>query len=160
MTAVLGRAAACGVAVAILAGWVLGAADGAKPAADEAAERAKFVGVWKGYAVEGKGENPDRGPVKLELTITETTIRGIEIKGQQRVDHGEGQFTLDLAVDPKHLDGKQVNERGRGRAYIGIYKWEGDALWWCVTPQKTRPTTFETKRGQFLLILRRDKAEK
>src|SRR5581483_6096487 len=33
--------------------------------------RDKLVGVWNGYAVEGKGENPDRGPVKIELTITQ-----------------------------------------------------------------------------------------
>jgi len=57
---------------------------------DEQAERARFVGVWRGFTVEGKGETPDRGPVKLELTITE------------------------------------------------------------------RPETFETKKGQFLLILKKD----
>jgi len=129
---------------------------GSKPD-PEAAERAKFVGVWKGFAVEGKGENPDRGPVKLEITITDRTMHGIQVKGSERMDHGEGQYILDLAVDPRRLDGVQVNERGRKREYIGIYTLEGDTLKWCVSPQRTRPETFETAKGQYLLILRRDK---
>lgn len=129
------------------------AADAPPPA--DAAERAKFVGVWAGYAVNGKGENPDAGPAKLELTITETTITGIEIKNGVRVDHGQGEFTLDLTADPRHLDGRQTNARGRARNYVGIYTLEGNTLKWCVSPQKERPTTFETKKGQFLLILKR-----
>lgn len=123
----------------------------------DAQERAKLVGVWKGFAVEGKGETPDRGPVKLELTFTEKTIHGIEIKQGRRVDHGTGDFFLDLDASPPHLDGKQVNERGRTRSYVGIYALEGDTLKWCVSPKKIRPTTFETMKGQFLLILKRDK---
>jgi uncharacterized protein (TIGR03067 family) len=128
---------------------------GEAAAADEARERARLAGVWKGFAVEGTGENPDRGPVKLELTFTEKTIHGIQIKKNGRMDHGTGNFYLDLNANPRQLDGKQVNERGRARAYIGIYTLEGDTLKWCVSPRKVRPTTFETKKGQFLLILKR-----
>jgi len=125
-------------------------------AAGDTAERARLVGVWKGFTVDGKGENPDRGPVKLELTITEKTIHGIEIKGDERVDHGEGEYTLDPAADPRQLDGAKAVGRNRKQVYIGIYKLEGDTLKWCVSPQKVRPTTFETRKGQFLLILKRD----
>ena len=39
--------------------------------------------------------------------------------------------------------------------YVGIYTHEGDTLKWCVSPQQARPQTFETKKGQFLLILKR-----
>jgi uncharacterized protein (TIGR03067 family) len=125
---------------------------------NEPQERQKFVGVWKGFAVEGRGENPDRGPVKLELRITEKSMKGLEFKGTNVVDHGEGEFALDLNQNPKYLDAWKTNERGRKQNYVGIYTLEGDTLKWCVSPQKTRAETFETKKGQFLLILKRQKA--
>ncbi len=137
--------------------WKTAIAADAPKAADEAAERAKFVGVWKGYAVEGKGENPNRGPVKLEITATDKTMHGIQIKSDGNVDHGVGEFTFDLAAEPRRLDAAKTNERGRKQEYIGIYALEGDTLKWCVSPQKVRPETFETKKGQFLVILKRDK---
>lgn len=127
---------------------------GRAAAPDEAAERTRLAGLWKGFTVEGKGENPDRGPVKLELTITDRTIHGIEIKSDQRLDHGTGEYTLVLSSDPRQLDGTRTNERGRKDTWIGIYKLEGDTLKWCVA-RRDRPTTFETKKGQFLLILKR-----
>jgi uncharacterized protein (TIGR03067 family) len=131
---------------------------GADPPGSEAGERGKLVGVWKGYAVMGSGENPNQGPAKLELTFDEKSIKGIEIKGNQQVDHGQGDFTLDLTANPRVMDGTQTAANGRARTYLGIYTLEGDTLKWCVSPQKTRPTTFETKKGQFLMILKRDKA--
>lgn len=117
--------------------------------------RQSLVGVWKGYTVEGRGENPDRGPVKLELRITTNTIQGIEFKGTNVVNHGEGEYALDLGRDPRHLDAWKTNERGRRQSYLGIYSLEGDTLKWCVSPQKVRPETFETKKGQFLVIVKR-----
>ena len=121
----------------------------------EQQSRQRLVGVWKGFTVEGRGENPERGPVKLELRITEKTITGLEFKGANVVNHGEGPFTLDLSREPKHLDAWKVNEAGRKQTYLGIYTLEGDTFKWCVSPQKIRPETFETRKGQFLLVLRR-----
>jgi uncharacterized protein (TIGR03067 family) len=146
----LGLAAA---ASAVLAG------ERPSKATEEKAERAKFVGLWKGFTVEGKGENPDRGPVRLEITVTEKTMHGIQIKEDGDIDHGVGEYTLDLAADPAWLDAAKTNARGRKQAYTGIYKLEGDTLKWCVSPQKVRPETFETKKGQFLVILKRDKTK-
>jgi len=123
---------------------------------DEQAERARFVGVWRGFTVEGKGETPDRGPVKLELTITERTMGGIQIRDDQRIDHGEGEYVLNLASDPHHLDAAKTRDTGRSQSYVGIYTLQGDTLRWCVSPRKERPETFETKKGQFLLILKKD----
>ena len=151
---------ASATALCVLANLLVGATatwPAAPGAPGEEEERARFVGVWKGFTVEGMGEHPDRGPVKLELTITERTIHGIEIQGDTRVDHGEGEYTLELGSDPRHLDAAKTGERGRKQAYIGIYTLEGDTLRWCVSPQKLRPTTFETKKGQYLLILKREK---
>jgi hypothetical protein len=86
----------------------------------------------------------------------------------ERGDHGEWYLSRHASVEgpsghpagegaPGRLDAAQANERGRKRAYVGIYTLEGDTLKWCVSPQKTRPETFETKKGQFLLILKRDR---
>ncbi|MBM4093664.1 MAG: TIGR03067 domain-containing protein [Planctomycetes bacterium] len=127
----------------------------AEKADDEETERAKLAGAWKGFVVEGKGETPDRGPVKLEITVTKKTMRGIQIKDDEHVDHGEGEYLLNLASEPARLDAAKSVGRGRKQAYLGIYKLEGNTLRWCVSPQKARPETFETKKGQFLLVLRR-----
>jgi uncharacterized protein (TIGR03067 family) len=131
----------------------------ADPAKADSEQRRKMAGTWKGFAVEGKGENPDRGPVKLELVITERTIHGIEKKGEGQIDHGTGEYVLDLGAKPAALDASNSGERGRKDAWVGIYQLDGDVLRWCVA-KKERPTTFETVKGQFLLILKRDKAVK
>lgn len=123
----------------------------------EAKARRELVGTWKGFVVEGKGENPDRGPVQLELTISERTIKGLELKGGKVVDHGEGSHSLDLAKSPRHLDAAKTNERGRKQEYVGIYSIEGDTLKWCVSPRKTRPSEFQTGDGGYLLILKRER---
>lgn len=119
------------------------------------AAREALVGSWAGYAVEGKGENPDRGAVKLELTISRDAIRAKQFKGKEIVDLGEGSFTIALEPAPRHLDGnKKLDNPNRKEIWLGIYQLEGDTLRWCVG-RKTRPTTFETKQGAFLLVLRR-----
>jgi uncharacterized protein (TIGR03067 family) len=128
-------------------------------AADEKAARAELVGVWKGYTVDGKGETADRGPVKLEITVTEETMHGIQIKDDGDIDHGAGEYNVDLAANPAQLDAATTAAGGRKQAYIGIYKLEGDTLRWCVSPRKVRPTTFETIKGQYLLVLKREPAK-
>lgn len=141
----------------LIAGWMeAGVCAGETAPADDAAERKKLAGFWKGFAVEGKGEKPDQGPVKLELTISEKTIKGIEKKGEGQIDHGEGSYTFDLTGTPRVLDAAKTNERGRKEEWVGIYELDGDTLKWCVG-RKTRPATFETFKGQFLLILKRTK---
>jgi uncharacterized protein (TIGR03067 family) len=122
------------------------------PADDDAAARKQLVGTWTGYVVDGAGEHPDRGPVKLELVITEKSMHGVQIKGDERVDHGEGTFTLSLSESPKFLDA-----RGNRQFWNGIYTLDGDTLKWCVGKQ--RPKTFESSKGQFLMILKRQPAK-
>jgi len=128
------------------------AADPPPPA--EAQARRDLAGVWRGFAVEGKGEKPDQGPVKLEITISAETIKGVEFKGGQSIDHGEGVYALDLDADPRQLDGTKSNTRGRKETWLGIYKLEQDTLYWCAG-RRERPTSFETVKGQFLMILKR-----
>lgn len=118
-------------------------------------ERAKLVGVWVGFAVEGKGERPDQGPVKVELTITKDTIKGVGLKGRERNDLGTGTFVIKPDKTPFHLDGdKMTGNPNRKEVWVGIYHLDGDTLKWCVG-RKKRPTEFETGGGQFLLILKR-----
>jgi uncharacterized protein (TIGR03067 family) len=117
--------------------------------------REKLVGIWAGYAVEGKGENPNRGAVKLELTITKDLIKATQFKGNDAFDLGQGTFAIRLDKSPAHLDGeKKLDNPNRKEIWLGIYQLEGDTLKWCVG-RKSRPTEFETKQGSFLLILKR-----
>lgn len=121
---------------------------------DEAQQRKLLSGKWLGYAVEGKGENPDTGPVKVELQITDKSIHGVTFQGGQRVDQGEGEYTLDLSNAPLRLDGAKLRLNGRKQVWLGIYTLDGDTLRWCVG-RRERPTEFQTVKGQFLLILHR-----
>jgi uncharacterized protein (TIGR03067 family) len=125
---------------------------------DDAQQRKLLSGTWQGYAVAGKGENPDTGPVKLELVITEKSIHGVSFQNDERVDQGEGEYTLNLSAAPRTLDGAKLRLNGRKDEWLGIYTLEGDTLKWCVG-RRERPTTFETVKGQFLLILKREKPE-
>jgi uncharacterized protein (TIGR03067 family) len=121
---------------------------------DETQQRKRLSGKWLGYAVEGKGENPDSGPVKVELEINAKSIHGVTFQGGQRVDQGEGEYTLDLSNTPLRLDGAKLRLNGQKQVWLGIYTLEGDTLRWCVG-RRERPTEFKTVKGQFLLILRR-----
>ncbi len=122
---------------------------------DPADDAKTLVGTWKGYVVDGRGEKPNQGPVKLEITVKGDTITAIQ-EGSK--DLGEGTFTLKLAKSEKQIDAVRTKNPGKGQTFLGIYSLDGDTLKWCVsTPNKARPTDFITKTGQFLLILKRDK---
>ena len=121
---------------------------------DEAQQRRMLSGEWQGFAVEGTGENPDTGPVKIELEINDKSIHGVAYQGERKMDQGEGEYTLDLSSKPLQLDGAKLRGGGRKQVWLGIYTLEGDTLKWCVG-RRQRPTKFETVKGQFLLILRR-----
>lgn len=140
-----------GLAVGVLLGFLP-----LLPAQETEAEvRKKLTGTWSGYAVEGRGENPDRGPVKLELTISPDLIRAKQFKGKQAFDLGEGTYKLRLDGKPRHLDGdKKLDNPNRKQVWLGIYELNGDTLRWCVG-KKARPSDFATGDGAFLLILKR-----
>lgn len=130
----------------------------AKRSPEEAKARGQLVGIWKGYVVLGKGEKPNEGPAKMELTITTERIAGIQLQEKERVDHGSGEYALTLSAEPRTHDGIKTNERGRKDTWLGIYTLEGETLKWCVH-KKERPETFETGAGKFLMILKRESVE-
>jgi uncharacterized protein (TIGR03067 family) len=114
-------------------------------------------GVWKGFVVEGKGEKADRGPVHLELTIKGDVITAKRFNGQDTEDMGGGTYKI-TPGKTVIMDATETKPNGRGRTYLGILSLEGDTLKWCVaTPKNERPTEFESKKPQFLLILKRQK---
>ena len=123
---------------------------------DRAKEREKLAGTWQGFVVNGKGENPNAGPVKLEVIIAGDKMTAKDLQSGNK-SMGEGTYKLDLAkktIDPTGNAGPEI-----GKSYLGIYSLEGDTLKWCVAnPGKARPTQFVTKTGQFLLILKRQKS--
>ena len=114
-------------------------------------------GVWKGFVVEGKGEKADRGPVHLELTIKGDVITAKRFDGQDTQDMGGGTYKI-TPGKTVIMDATETKPNGKGRTYLGILSLEGDTLKWCVaTPNNERPTEFESKKPQFLLILKRQK---
>jgi hypothetical protein len=113
-------------------------------------------GVWQGFVVEGKGEQPDRGPTHLELTVKGNHIGAKRLDGENG-SLGEGNYKL----TPGRfllMNATEIRNRRKGHTYQGICIVEPDMLKWCVaTPGNKRPKDFETKGQQFLLILKRRK---
>lgn len=128
---------------------------GTKPsAAAKTAPNLNLDGVWQGFVVEGKGEQPDRGTVHLELTIQGDRITA------QRLDGGGsslGQGTYRISPGRYYLiDATTARTRGKPQVYQGICTFGPNLMKWCTaTPGTKRPTDFETKGQQFFLILKR-----
>jgi len=118
----------------------------------------KLAGTWEGYAVEGTGEKPDRGPVHVRLKFEGTKIDAIDL-GNGGKEMGSGTFKLDPSKNLKEIDATGVVLPGkRERSFQGIYEFDGDTLRWCVDNRgKERPTEFRTHGGKYLLILKRQK---
>jgi len=123
---------------------------------DNAAERRKFAGVWKGWVVEGKGEQPYQRRMPITLTIKGDTITGVQGDGK---DLGEGTFSIRTVNGIRQMDTTRTKNPGRGQNYNGIYSLDGDTLKWCVSnpPGRERPDSLQSKTGQFLMILQRQK---
>lgn len=123
---------------------------------DDAADRRNLNGVWKGWVVEGKGERPNQRRMAVTLTINGNTITGVQSDGK---DLGEGTYSLRTVNGTKRLDATRTSNPGRGQNHNGIYSLEGDTLRWCVSnpPGREAPSELQSKTGQFLMILQRQK---
>jgi len=148
-------AGVCMVALGLCGLPAGGAPENGRPAS--ASPDPRLDGVWVGYVVEGRGENPNGGPVHLELTIKGDQIKARDMSGKQ-LPMTDGTYKV-APGNPPQMDGTNTRPNGRTQTYLGIYSVEGDTLKWCVAnPNKDRPTAFEIPRtggGQFLLILRK-----
>ncbi len=121
---------------------------------EKKAESINLDGVWRGFVVEGKGEQTDRGSVQLELTIKGNRIRAERLDGE-RSSLGQGTYRIKPGK-VMLMDGTEGRSHGKARNYLGICEIDSDTIRWCVaTPGNKRPKTFETKGQQFLVILKR-----
>jgi uncharacterized protein (TIGR03067 family) len=138
-------------ALAILAAALLPLSAGAFQANKD---QNRLQGKWTGHLMDGTGDRPSqrRGDI-AEMLITAKTISA---KDRQR-SMGEGTYRLDSRPQPGYLDADGTEGQSRGRSYLGIYKFVGEQLHWCVAnPGRPRPTEFRTRTGaQFLMILNR-----
>ena len=144
-----------GLVLAGIAALAIGAEKAAEQGAGaKNASRPDLNGVWQGFVVEGKGEQPDQGPTHLELTIKGNHIGAKRLDGEGG-SLGEGNYKL-VPGRLMLMNATEAGNRGKRRTYLGICTVEPDLLKWCVaTPGNKRPTDFQTRGQQVLLILKR-----
>jgi len=133
-------------------------------ALDAKAEAAKLVGVapitglWRGWLVDGRGENPNGGTMQIELAITADRIAGREVgpKGDSPPDLGVGSYSQTGNVRGGYLDALYIGGPHAGQLCLGIFRLENDVLYWCASNRTgTRPNEFITGSGFWYMILRR-----
>jgi uncharacterized protein (TIGR03067 family) len=128
----------------------------AQEAKDKSPDFKALQGVWRGWVVEGKGKRIDEGFVNVELTIKGDTIVAKSLGGMKDGPLGEGTYQLSVAGDKKIMDGTRTVNPSKGKSYLGICELEGDTLRWCVAnPGLDRPTEMLSRKGQFLMVLKR-----
>ena len=116
-------------------------------------------GVWRGWVVNGRGENPNSGQMEIELTVEGNRIIGREL-GTRRAPEGIGGGTFVSTGDGRsgNLDAEGTSGPQDGRSFLGIYEFDGEVLKWCVSNRgRQRPQTMATDRGNYLMILRQEK---
>ena len=134
---------------------------GPRPAA-RAEPAARLQGTWQGWVVDGRGENPNTGHMQMELRIEGQRMVAREI-GTSRAPGGlgDGTFVVGGTGDSGTLDAVATSGQHPGKEYPGIFELEGDTLRWCVNNhnrQAQRPAAFETGRGCYYMVLRRQTA--
>lgn len=122
--------------------------------------REPLTGVWRGWVVDGRGQNPDAGHMEMELTVIGNRMTARELGANRRAQEGlgAGTFVVSAQGNSGNLDANQTAGQHAGREYRGIFELEGDTLKWCVGGRgTTRPSEFETGRGNYLMILHKQK---
>jgi uncharacterized protein (TIGR03067 family) len=148
--------AAALAAAAMLAGVGTAEAQNAK-----AGDAEKLQGKWRGWVVFGKGENPNQGPLQLELTVKGDRISSKHLGGMggQNPDLGEGTFRLFKAGKFGAIDAVGVSGQSKNKTFLGIYSVEADTWKWCTANfnQKARPDDFATRKANYYMILKRER---
>lgn len=118
----------------------------------------RITGLWRGWVVDGRGENPNAGHMQMELRIENNrmTAREIGNRGGGGEGLGDGNFVVSAEGNSGNLDATGTSGRYDGVEYLGIFEVEGDTLKWCVGNRgKPRPGDYSTGRGNYYMILRR-----
>jgi len=124
---------------------------------------AQLQGTWQGWVVDGRGENPNTGHMQMELRVEGQRMVAREI-GTSRAPGGlgDGTFVVVGTAGSGTLDAVATSGQHPGKEYPGIFELEGDTLRWCVNNhnrQTQRPAAFETGRGFYYMVLRRQAAD-
>jgi uncharacterized protein (TIGR03067 family) len=119
----------------------------------------RLAGIWRGWVVDGRGENPNTGQMEIELTIEGNRITGREV-GTRRAPEGIGGGTFVMTGTGNgasgNLDADGTSGPQDGRHFQGIYELQGDTLRWCVANRgRQRPQAMATDRGNYLMVLHR-----
>lgn len=122
--------------------------------------------VWRGWIVNGRGDNPNDGMIELELTINGNEIVGRELSRAPGAPGGGGgggslgSGTFQMTGDGKsgNIDAVYTGGPRQGEQCLGIFQMEGDLLRWCVNNRGARPQDFGTGGGNWLMLLRRQPA--
>lgn len=118
----------------------------------------RLAGTWRGWVVDGRGENPNAGHMQMELRIEGNTMTAREIgqRGGSGQGLGDGTFELSGTGNSGNLDATGTSGRHDGIEYLGIYEINGDTLKWCVGNRgRPRPQEYSTGRQNYYMILRR-----
>lgn len=120
-------------------------------------------GVWRGYVVEGRGDNQNDRQMEIELTVAGNQITGRELGGRRPggMQAGTGSLgsgTYEMTGDGAsgNLDADGTGGPQDGRHFMGIYELEGDTLRWCVSNRgRQRPRILASGQGNYLMVLQR-----
>jgi uncharacterized protein (TIGR03067 family) len=111
-------------------------------------------GAWVGERfTEGDGKGGARGE-KVEFLFKDGALAGRKGNGSLI---GEARY----ALGDKSLDATGASGGYRNKVYTGLFKLEGDTLFWCVNgtagKDRARPTAFVADPGQahYLIVLKR-----
>jgi uncharacterized protein (TIGR03067 family) len=136
---------------------------GTRPGASTQAMDPNTPQIWRGWIVQGRGDNPNENQMEIELTITGNQIRGRQVgrgggPGGPPGGLGTGTFVMDAAAGT--LDVTQTEGQNAGKHYPGIFSLDGDTLRWCVSnTERRRPTQLATLGASaYLMVLRRQAA--
>jgi uncharacterized protein (TIGR03067 family) len=113
-------------------------------------------GLWRGYIVNGRGQNPNSGS-PIELLISGNRIAGHEAgKPGAAPNLGVGTFAMSGNSKAGFLDAQYVEGPQSGVVCLGIFRMEGDTLHWCASNRDGyRPTEFNTANGCWYMIVKR-----
>lgn len=128
-----------------------------RPARKDGDNENSLNGVWRGWVVEGRGENPNQGQMELELTIEGDRVTGREL-GTNRAPGGLGGGTYVIDGDGKsgNMDADGNSGPQDGRHFQGIYERDGNTLRWCVSNRgRQRPRALASGQGNYLMVLRK-----
>lgn len=117
-------------------------------------EAARLDGLWRGWLVNGRGENPNAGQMQMELRIEGNQIVGREV-GTHRTSGPLGGGTFQI-TGPGQIDALGTSGPQAGKRFLGIFQVEGDTLRYCsANVNQPRPRDFATAGPNYLMILHR-----